>query len=232
MPPHKQQLKDDNGQPEGIVVCRSWNVRQRYTLQLGGGVLGHADAAEEGLIAIGNLKAVGIDQGDGGRLRNEDTRLVDIADDAIDGMHGSDRLGDVLCGSDQKAIVRLWEVKLPGARRIQFVQRFMPKRVPHQEAREPTGLVARDRQRKGDLRSLAGHTAADHHLHFLLALDQVRDGVDLDSVRLLTLETEYFSFTTLAEAGSELKPALSMNMAGVLIAAPLEPGSCRHRNGC
>src|SRR5579863_7703344 len=218
MPPHEQQLEDDDGQPEGIVVCGSRDLRQRYALQLRGCVLGHADSAEEGLIAVGNLETVGINQRDGGRLRYEDTRLVDIADDAIDSVHGGYRLGDVLCGSNQKAVVGLWKVNLPGAWRIQFVQGLVPERVPHQEAREPSRLVARDRQWKGDLGSLAGHAAADHDLHFLLAFDQIRDGVDLYGVRFLTLQTEHLSFTALAQARSELKPALID-----------EDGGCAHR---
>src|SRR5262249_2473407 len=83
MTPHEEQMEDQNGETEVVVVGRPNNSVERTSLQFRWGEGGDADLAEIVSAIDGNLKAVAVDESHRCVLRNRDAGVVDISDDTM-----------------------------------------------------------------------------------------------------------------------------------------------------
>ena len=82
VPSHVEKQEDRDCEAEGVVVRGAHDVAELDALKLGRGVFGNAHAAEVAIAPVNDLEAVGIDERDRGVRRNENARMVDVADDA------------------------------------------------------------------------------------------------------------------------------------------------------
>src|SRR5262245_12520867 len=83
MAPHEQQMEDQDGKTEVVVVGCPNNSVEGASLQLRRGEGGDTDLAEIVLAIDGNLKAVAVDELYCCVLRNCDAAVVDVSDDTI-----------------------------------------------------------------------------------------------------------------------------------------------------
>ncbi|MNE09063.1 hypothetical protein D3C80_1017290 [compost metagenome] len=84
---HAKNLKDSDREPKCVVIGRTDHALQRLALQLRRCVLWDADDAQVLLPVLNDLERVRVNKRDGCLLRNQNTALIDIANNATGSMN-------------------------------------------------------------------------------------------------------------------------------------------------
>src|SRR5262245_36221862 len=102
MTPHEEQMEDQNGETEVVVVGRPNNSVEGAPLQLRWGEGGNTNLAEIVVAIDGDLKAVAVDEFHRRVLRNCDAAVIDVSDDAVVLMDHSKGARNVGCNTQEE----------------------------------------------------------------------------------------------------------------------------------
>jgi len=131
---HEQQVKAQQGEPEGIVVRGAAQAVKGPALQFGRGELRHADIARKHSVARVDLERVAVDQLDHRLSRHHHVTGIDIADDVAAGVDGLEGAGQVTRRVNQKRPVGVREGPLAVRGAVQAVNFAIAADLGHHEA--------------------------------------------------------------------------------------------------
>jgi hypothetical protein len=133
MSAHEQQMKDDDGETEGIMVGRSSDRREIAPQQLRGREELDTDAAGKAR-SITDLKGVAVDGGDRAVVAHPNVAVVDIANDEARLVNGGDEARDIGRHMNDEAIVGAREMPDAGAGAVKLVNAARIRNARHDEA--------------------------------------------------------------------------------------------------
>jgi hypothetical protein len=150
MHPLHEQLKDEHGEAEGVVLGAAVDLREARPLQLRRCVLRLADPAAKHALRRAHLKRIGIHNRNQCLRRDQHVGFVEIADDVAALVQSGDRGGEIPRGAQQIDIVKLGAVLQPRARRVVFDDEPGPIDPRHEVADKLTFTIDEPRSRPGD----------------------------------------------------------------------------------
>src|SRR5262249_55100637 len=134
MTPHEEQMEDQNGETEVVVVGRPNNSVEGTSLQFRRSEGRDTDLAEIVLAIDGNLKAIAIDEPYCCVLRNRDAAVIDVSDDTLTLMDHRKRARNVCCNAQKKPKIRRGKLCLAALGAIELVDVLAAGNSWHQEA--------------------------------------------------------------------------------------------------
>ena len=133
MTPHEEQMEDQDGETEVVVVGRPNNSTKRPPLQFRWGEGGDTNLAEVILALDSNLKAVAVDQSHCCVLRNRDAAVVDVSNDTMILMDHGKGTSNVGCNAQKKSKVCRGKFCFSALGAVEFVDVLAARNFRHQE---------------------------------------------------------------------------------------------------
>ena len=199
--PDEQQMENENGQSESIVVGGSHHVAQLQRLQLGRREVRRADGAVERATPGRELERVAIDHPHAHSFVDKQIALIDVAHDDIRRVERLKRGGRVSRGEHHVVPAGIRKVPSPVRRAVQLVKLPGAIHLRHQEAaRLARHRIEKHRLRPGRDRLQRARPARNHGLNLRdLLLGQRPLMVDLGQQRRLSVDFVYGPLASSAE---------------------------------
>jgi len=134
MTPHEEQMEDQDGETEVVVVGRPNNSMEGASLQFRWCEGGNTDLAQIASAIDGNLKAVAVDEFHCCVLRDRDAAVVDVSDDTMVLMDHAKGTSNVGCNPQKEPKVRRGKLCFSALGAVEFVDVLAAGNSRHQKA--------------------------------------------------------------------------------------------------
>jgi hypothetical protein len=179
MPPNEQQVEDQNGETEVVVIGGPHDSTKGPSLEFRRREGRDTDLAQVGVPIDSDLKAIAVDKLHCCVLRNRDAAVVDVSDDTMILMDHGKGTRNVSCYTQKKPEVRRGKFRPAALGAVELVDVLAAGDSWHQEAvrRVAVGHDNAGRPGCGPLQSRAGQRS--HREDLLDALGRERLVIDL-----------------------------------------------------
>src|SRR5947209_2542724 len=131
MSAHHEQVKDQNGKPEQVVVRVAIKARKILPVQLGWGIFGDAYVAAEDPRSFDDLKRIAINKCDDTLLGYHDVLLLDISDDMPVAMHLLEGNRAVSGGMDEESPIWFRDVLFSPSHPVEVMDLEVSRHLRH-----------------------------------------------------------------------------------------------------